>query len=175
MTKEQKDAIKALPLEFPSPLVLVGKMHQEEQGESKCVAIEDLYHEFGKVLVFARYTQQLSDMEKYFADRKIQTWRLDGQTKNRKVFMQSAEKANEGIALVQASISSGYELPSFSCVVFASCSWSYVDYEQAKGRVLRANALKKNLYVHLIAGEVDKEVLAALTLKKDFNERIFIR
>jgi superfamily II DNA or RNA helicase len=150
-------------------------MHQEEQGESKCVAIEDLYHEFGKVLVFARYTQQLSDMEKYFADRKIQTWRLDGQTKNRKVFMQSAEKANEGIALVQASISSGYELPSFSCVVFASCSWSYVDYEQAKGRVLRANALKKNLYVHLIAGEVDKEVLAALTLKKDFNERIFIR
>lgn len=173
LTAGQKALIRDLPLEYPNPLVLIGKRHQAEQGESKCEAVSDLQAEFGKVIVYCRYIEQIRQMEEYFKTQKITTLTLTGTTRERRSFMQSAERMEEGVAIIQSSISAGYELPSFSCMVFASCSWSWVDYVQAKGRILRANALKKNLYVHLVSGEVDKAVLAALGEKKDFSERVF--
>ena len=54
-------------------------------------------------------------------------------------------------------------------------SYSYVDYAQALGRTLRINNLQKNLYVYLLAGEIDKAVYKAIENKGDFNEAIYAK
>ena len=56
---------------------------------------------------------------------------------------------------------------SVPVVIFANESYKYIDREQGEGRVLRANKLKKNLYVTLIAGDIDKQVRSNIENKKD--------
>lgn len=173
MNASQKKAIDALPLNYPDPLVLCGKVHQVEQGPSKIQAIEDLQEEFGKVLVFARYINQIHTIEEHFKKKKIPTYVLTGGTKDRFTLLSKAEKDTACVFIAQSQISAGWELPSVRCTIYASQDWSVVNHTQSLGRTLRANALAKNLYVYLISGEVDNLVYKAVEEKVDFSERIY--
>lgn len=177
--------LRALPLLYPEPLALISKRHQLEQGifedemveENKTGEIIELAREFDKILVFARYTKQIEHLERELKmkckDHIILT--LTGATVDRRALIERAERSNEKtIVIAQSQISTGYELPSFRCTVFASLSYSFVDYEQSLGRTLRANHLAKNVYVSLIAGEIDAAVLECVKDKRDFNELLFI-
>lgn len=189
LSDEQKRKLKELPIEFPDPLVLVGKKHQVEQGvlkgnefeesqvfdTGKLEVIEDLYEEFGKVLVFAKYTEQIDMIEKHFRLKSEFVVVLDGQTKDRLEVMNAAKILPKCIVIAQSSISAGYELPDIRCTVFASMDYSYVNYAQALGRTLRINNLQKNLYVYLLSGEIDKAVYKAIDNKGDFNEAIYAK
>ncbi len=169
----QKKAIAALPLEYPDPLVLCGKTHQLEQGESKYEAIEELRQEFGRVLVFARYTAQIEAIEAHCKKLHIPCYAVTGATKDRGAVLSKAEATEECVLVVQSQISAGWEAPSFRCTIFASQDWSVVNHTQAVGRTLRANALSKNLYVYLLSGEVDALVYKAIENKVDFTEKIY--
>jgi len=178
-TIPQRTLVKELQLEYPDPLVQLGKRHQLEQGiydgknikENKTKVIEQYLQEFKKVIVFAKYTAQIKYYEEYFKD-KYNTLVLTGATKNRDILFESAREAKECIFIVQSSISAGWELPDFPCMLFASESFSYVDREQGEGRILRANHLKKNLYVTLICGQTDKKVRENIANKEDFVEHM---
>ena len=172
LSKEEEQRIHELPLEFPDPLVLVGKTHQAEQGESKLEVIDDLLAEYPKVLVFARYLDQIKKIEEHFKG-KLPVFVLTGQTKDRKKLFEDAEKSHQCLFIAQSQVSAGYELPSFRCVVYASLSYSFVDYTQSRGRVLRANALNKNLYVHLHSGKVDVAIIKCMQGHQDFEEKIY--
>lgn len=183
----QVKKMKELPIEFPDPLTLIGKKHQVEQGvlkgnefeesqvfpTSKLEAIEDLYEEFGKVLVFAKYTEQIEMIKNYFKDKNI--FVLDGRTKERGPLLMAAAIADNAIVIAQASVSAGYELPSFRCTIYASQSYSYVDLAQSWGRTLRINNLQKNLYVYLLSGDIDRAVYKALETKGDFQEATYAK
>jgi hypothetical protein len=183
-TVAMRKAMKELPLLYPEPLSRVSKRHQLEQGswegkmldENKVAEIVELAKEFKKLVVFARYTKQLYHIQSTLQSKfpKKQVLILDGQTIDRKWVLDTAEKKDlEVVLVVQSQVSTGYELPSFRCTVFASMSYSFVDYEQALGRTQRANAISKNVYVHLTAGEVDEAVLECVRGKRDFNEALF--
>lgn len=184
LSTTQKRALKELPLEFPDPLVRVGKRHQVEQGqlggqewdEYKTLEVEQLAREFDKLLVFAKYTAQLdrlaAALRKKFPRRDVLV--LDGRTADRRALLALAEdRDRKTIVVAQSQVSTGYELPSFRCTVFASMSYSFVDYEQALGRTQRANNISRNLYVYLLAGEVDAAVLKCVQGKRDFNEALY--
>jgi len=187
LTVEQTRALARLPVEFPDPLVLVGKKHQVEQGilsgdrfnaqqtfkENKTEAIMDLYEEFGKVLVFAKYIAQVDMLAEKLRKEKIVVYTLTGQTKERLELMKEAESLSRCVVIAQSSISAGYELPSFRCTMYASESYSVVDAVQSQGRTLRINNPQKNLYVYLVAGEVDEAVRKAIDNKEDFNEKMY--
>ena len=192
LTKEQETRLKEIIIEYPDPLVVIGKKHQIEQGvlkgdeyspsetfpTGKLEVIEDLYEEFGKVLVFAKYTEQISSIMQYFRNKYgfgLQIGILSGQTKDRGQIIESAENADRCVVIAQASVSAGYELPSFRCTIYASQSYSYVDYAQSLGRTLRINNLQKNLYVYLLSGEIDKAVYKALENKGDFQEATYAK
>ena len=99
---------------------------------------------------------------------------LNGATKDRS-FIQKVDKSPDPhIIVAQCSISSGYELPSFPCVIYASKSFKYVDYEQSIGRVLRSNKLKKNLYIHLVVEGCDKDCHDMIMTGQDFQEKLTI-
>jgi hypothetical protein len=131
--------------------------------------------EFPKLLIFANYTAQINAIADKLRDEGYAVLTLTGATKDRKTLIETAENSETCIVIAQSSVSSGWELPSFPCVVFASKSWRFVDYEQGIGRVLRANHLKKNLYIHLIVkGGPDEDCHKAIMSGVDFQEKLSI-
>lgn len=101
---------------------------------------------------------------------------LNGKTKNedRATMMKEAERVDNCIVIAQSSVVSGWELPTFPCMIFASNSYSYVDRTQAEGRIQRINQVKKNIYIDLVSGEIDSKVLKCIKSKVDFNEIKYI-
>lgn len=197
LTDEQDRAIRQIAIMEADPLVrrarertvangvLYGKKVEAIGGkEDKMTAQTTIYPskkidyileraiEFPKLLIFANYTAQINEIAKALRAEGYQVSTLTGATEDRKDLIVNAEKASRHIVIAQSSISSGYELPSFPCVIYASKSWRYVDYEQSLGRVLRANRLKKNLYIHLVVKGVDMDCHKAIMSGQDFQERL---
>ena len=186
---EQKARIKSMALEYPDPLVRVGKINQIENGvlagdefsapeifdNEKIDLLLEYAIEFPRMVIFAKYTAQIAQiataMEK--AGKKVLT--LTGATKERGEVIREAQEAKECVLVAQAQISAGWELPDYPVMVFASRTYSFVDYDQAIGRIQRANNIKKNLYINLVVkGGVDEAVDKCISMKQDFNEKLYI-
>ena len=197
LTPEQKHAIKELHVTEADPLVrrarqrtiengvLYGKKVEQLSGKTDRMTSETTIYpskkidyileralEFPKLLIFANYIAQIYQIQKHLTDEGYKVLVLTGMTKDRKTLIEEAENSSQCIVIAQSGISSGYELPSFPCVIFASKSWQYVHYEQGLGRVLRANKMKKNLYIHLVVNGCDGDCHEAIMNGQDFQEKL---
>ena len=128
--------------------------------------------EFPKLLIFANYTAQIHEIERCLKKEGYNVSTLTGQTKDRSFVKKVDQSDKPHIIIAQCAISSGYELPSFPCVIYASKSFRFVDYEQSTGRVLRANHLKKNLYIHLVVKGCDEDCHNSIMRGEDFQEKL---
>lgn len=198
MTTEQKEAIKDVRLDFPDPIVAIGKRHQVEQGilagdqfnkpqqfkENKTARIIEYTYEFPRMIVFARYTQQILNLEKALKKIGKKVYVMNGATKNRGELLAEINNANDYVFIVQSKISAGWELPHCPVMIFLSREHSFVDYDQAQGRILRSNHLKKNLYINLMVRghekskkgrvlSIDEAVHKSLLNKQDFSEKVY--
>lgn len=192
LTPEQKQLIARAKIDYPEPIVRVGKIHQIENGivvgnefeegswiaNAKADLIEELTDEFPRMVIFARFIKQIElialRLRNVSGMRSRKILIMTGQTKNRGELIAEANASDECIFIAQTQISAGWELPDFPVMVFASNSYSFVDRVQAEGRILRANKLKKNLYIDIVArGGVDKAVKECIVDKKDFDERLY--
>lgn len=127
-----------------------------------------------KMAVFCRYNLQIENLKDILEKAGKKVFVINGEVKNRDEVVQEIEKTPECIALIQASCSVGFEIPSVPVVIFASLSFSYVDYAQALGRVLRINKLAKKVYIHLVTkGGVDESVYKCIMKKQDFSFTIY--
>jgi len=194
VTAEQDAKYAELKVLYPDPLILTGKRQKLEQGlfdrseimpdstirssieyvpENKTEAIDQYMQEFKRVVVFARYTEQIETYKRLLG-KKYKVMTLTGATKNRKAFMEEARAAEECLFIAQCEVSAGWELPDYPCMIFASLDYSLVNYDQAIGRIHRANNLKKNVYIFLVAGDGDEKVYKAIHEKEEFaDERAF--
>ena len=197
LTPEQEKALKNLSETEADLLVRRGKMRTIENGvlygkqveyldtqtdlmkckttifpSKKIEYILERAIEFPKLLIFANYTAQIDEIARVLRKEDYQVFTLTGKTKDRVNLIQNAENASNCIVIAQSSISSGYELPSFPCVIYASKSWRFVDYEQSLGRVLRSNHLKKNLYIHLVVKGCDMDCHRSIMAGQDFQEKL---
>lgn len=191
LTDEQKKRLKELPIEYPEPIVLCGKKHQVENGilsgdefndteyfdNEKIEKIREYALEFPKMVIFAKYRAQITNIAQALIVDGYNVLQLTGDTKDREDVLAQANNSDKCIIIISAQISAGYELPDFPITIFASMSFSIVDRIQAEGRVLRANALKKNLYITLVSkgNTVDDAVNKNIENKKDFSEAIYIK
>ena len=127
------------------------------------------------MIIFAKYTAQIEKIKDILKDNKYNVLTLQGDTKDRESIIKEANDSDKCIFIVQSSISAGWEAPDIPVIVFASMSYSIVDYIQSRGRILRANKLKKNLFIHLIIrGGIDEAVYKSILTKQDFNEKIYL-
>ena len=197
LTGEQKKAVNEMSILEADPLVrrsrlrtiengvLYGKKIEELDGKidlmtnqttifksKKIDYILERAQEFPKLLIFANYTAQIEEIAKQLRAEGYKVSTLTGATKDRSFIKTVNDSPAPHIIVAQSSISSGYELPTFPCVIYASKSWRYVDYEQSTGRVLRANHLKKNLYIHLVVEGCDKDCHTAIMSGQDFQEKL---
>jgi len=151
--------------------ITMGKSTKFFKNE-KIAHILELAQEFEKMVIFANWTGQIQYIENVLKDEGYTVLLLTGQSKNRETVIEEAEKAEKVIIIIQSTISAGYGLPSFPCCVFASKNWQHLHYDQAKGRILRAGHLKKNLYVHLVLKDgVDEDCHKSIMGGKDFYEK----
>jgi superfamily II DNA or RNA helicase len=197
LTGEQNRAIKELMLAEADPLVRRARLRTIENGvlygkkielidgridrmsnkttiykSNKIDYILERAIEFPKLLIFANYIAQILEIEKALKAEGYNVSTLTGATKDRTFIKKVNDSPEPHIIIAQSSISSGYELPSFPCVIYASKSWRFVDYEQSLGRVLRANHLKKNLYIHLVVAGCDKDCHDTIMSGQDFQEKL---
>lgn len=198
LTPEQKRAIKDVKETEADPMVFRARQRTIENGiyygfttvkisetedklerettyydNEKIDQVIQLAEEFPKMLVFCAYTGQIIQMQLELQKKGFKVRTLTGQTKDRATVIHEAESMPQCIVIAQASISAGYELTSFPCVVFASVSYKALDRVQAMGRVLRINALKKNIYIDIIVkGGIDEMAFNAVKNGVDFNEKI---
>lgn len=188
LTAKQKARIKDMQIEYPEAIVRVGKIHQIENGvlagdefnraeefeNGKIDKILDYAVEFPKMVIFAKYRTQIERIAEALKKEGKKVFILTGDTKDRGALIKEANDTNEGIFIAQAQISAGWELPSYPVMIFASQTYSFVDYDQAIGRIQRSNNIKKNLYITLVVkGGTDEAVYECVENKKDFNERIY--
>ncbi len=189
-TKEQLEALKDMQERESNPLVRFGKAHQIAQG----ILIGDEYNanktfpclkndrivkicqENEKVVVFSRYNLHLDHLQGLLLEAKIPAFIINGSTKDRDAVITTANSTKRIVLLIQADCAEGYELPTFSIVVHASHTFSFVKYSQSLGRVLRINAPKPNYYLSLVTkGSMDEPVMEAVRRKEDFHDAIFIK
>lgn len=174
-----------------NPAVRYVKRHQVESGvlkgdeysedkffpSNKTERIVDLCTENKKIIIVCRYKLQIQMLKERLAELGRPVYVISGDTtgEKRDEIVRGADSSKEAIVLIQAACSEGYELPSFPLMVFASMDFSYVNYKQMCGRILRLNKLKKNVYLHLVSGAVDTAVYNAIMKKQDFNTAIYER
>lgn len=187
LTERQRDRIKELRMEFPEAIVRIGKRHQVENGvlsgdefsepeyfdNSKIDKILDYAIEFPRIVIFAKYRAQIAQIQQALTKAKVRTWTLTGDTTDRGAVIKEANES-DGVLIAQAQISAGWEVPNTPVMIFASQTYSFVDYDQALGRIQRANNIKKNLYISLVVkGGIDEAVHDSLLNKSDFAERVY--
>ena len=190
LTAKQLKRIKELRFEYPEPIVRIGKIHQVENGilagdefnapeyfeNAKMEWIKDHSVEFPQMIIFAKYTEQIAQYERELKAEGYPVYTMTGKTKQRGELISKLKKESEYIFIVQSQISSGWELNKCPTVVFASRTYSFVDYEQGRGRVQRGDNIKKNRYINLmVRGYTDEAVHNCLENKVDFNEEIYAK
>jgi len=142
------------------------ELHRLEQV-NKPKEIIAIGKEFRKVLVVAFYVEQVEELAKAL-NKDRQTFMVHGQVKHQEDVLQAAAESDECYLVVQASLGVGFDGDSFSCVVFASRSFSVRDSVQMKYRVRRIHNLHPVKYIDLIGGKCDRRVLANIEAGRDF-------
>lgn len=140
--------------------------HLLEQG-GKIKEITRISKGYRKVVIVAHYRQQIDELYKKLSSER-ETFVLDGRTGNVESVIADAENSNEAYFIIQASVGAGFEVPSFSCMIFASQSYSVRNYTQMIARIRRINALKPVIYYNLIGGRCDQMIYSSIKEGKDF-------
>jgi len=169
-----KQAIKDIETLEWEPMKVWVEQHRLENGIEKLKWIVDFAEKRRKIIVICRYKEQIRQYADVLSKIK-ETFVLTGDTKDQGQLIADAQASDECFLIVQCQVTAGYDLDSFSTMVFASCSWSWVDHSQAHARINRIHNLHRNEYYYLIAGEKDKAILKSLDEKKDFDINSIIK
>lgn len=140
--------------------------HKHEQ-KLKAKEIIEAGKEYRKILVVANYREQCEQLYKDLSkDRN--TYMIMGGVKDQEDIIRKAQEDEECYFIVQASLGAGFDGDSFSCIVFASMSYSVRDFVQMKFRVRRIHNLHPVKYIYLIGGRCDRAVKRMIDLGRDF-------
>lgn len=175
-TKEQIQAHKSN--QEILPIVRFTQDHQIESGigldkkpinNTKLELIRQYAIDESKIAVVCRYRAQLDHYAKTLTSEGHNVFQIHGDVKDRSGVLDQVASSDRCVLLLQSATCEGYEAPSIPLMIFASLDFSYRNYQQVKGRIHRMNNLKKNVYVHLIAGSSDKAIMQAMSNKSDFD------
>lgn len=187
LTKEQKKAIGGLT--DPMPIVRYTAEHQIAGGtlksdgytedqvfqSDKFDRLMDITKDNERLIVVCRYNNELEHIRGSIKD--IPVYLINGSVsgEERHAIINEVNGSKRYVLLLNAACSEGFEVPACPLMVFYSYSFSLKDYIQMRGRILRINALKKNLYLSLVTRRtIDEDIFETVTVKKqDFHLAIY--
>lgn len=74
-----------------------------------------------------------------------------------------------GYLVASVKVAAGWEAKSVPLAIYASLPWSYQEWVQSQGRILRSNKLKSNVYRILVGGVVDERIWEGLQNAQDYD------
>lgn len=168
---EEDVKVKCPPLELNpewEPAAAFSAEHRNEQL-LKPEKVVEIGREYRKVLVVAHYREQCEQLMKELSKDRL-TYMVHGGVKDQERILSEAngKECDECFLIVQASLGAGFDADTFSCVVFASMSYSVRDWVQMKFRVRRIRNLHPVRYLYLLAGRCDRAVLETIRLGREF-------
>lgn len=150
---------------------------------SKDKRVMELVEENDKIIIVARYLDQI---EKYYQLLKKYNKNIfiirGGTVKTASEIAVEAENSEKAILLIQSDTCDGYSLKSFNITVFASLSYSFVNYDQIRFRTKAIEKKTPNTYIHLITRDktiasmrksMDQAVYDSVANKQDFNITLY--
>jgi superfamily II DNA or RNA helicase len=146
------------------------KQFQEDnllEHPAKDKKIAEISRGYRKVVVVAYRRDEIDRLHKKLSKER-ETFVLDGRTGDVAKVIAAAENSDECYIIVQSGIGAGFELHTFSCMIFQSKSYPVRDYVQMKGRIVRSESLKPVIYYHLLGGRCDKMIHESIEQGKDF-------
>lgn len=184
LNAEQKRTIKEL---FdPMPVIRYGRQHQIENGvvvESKTridcdktKRILDIVNDIDKVVIICRYKEQQYMIAEAIEELGRKVFVINGDIKfEAGQVAQEAEQCDNCVVVIQADTVAGYSLKSFNTMIFASMSYSFVNYEQAKGRIRSVDKIDSGNYIHLLTegDSIDRAVYDCVLRKQNFSETLY--
>ena len=184
LNAEQKRTIKE---QFdPMPVIRYGRQHQIENGvivESKqhidcdkSKRVLELVSSLKKAVIICRYKEQQRLLADLIVGIGREVFIINGDIKEEAgQIAQKAEAVDDCVVLIQADTVAGYSLKSFNTMIFASMSYSFVNYEQAKGRIRSIDKLDASNYIHLLTDgdSIDRAVYDCVLRKQNFSEELY--
>lgn len=182
--------IKGTEVSVPNALAKIMKVRQITGGflyvsnEDDCLEIEknpkidelrEVVEEIGnkKIIIFCQYRWEVQKIVSLYPDRAKA---LYGESRDKDDVVAWFKGDGDRI-LVSHPASGGVGLSFNDCdyMVFYSLSYSFMEYYQSRGRIMRANKKNNATYIHLIArNSIDEVIMSALNYKEN-NHELFQR
>lgn len=191
LTSEQRKAIESI--DDVLSITKYGKIHQICGGSLKGDGYVETKHfksdkfdraielcrQNKKIMVICRYNNEISNLKdelaKVMPDRTVYVINGEISGDERHQAVTHCDSLDSYVLLVNASCSEGYQVPSCPVMVFYSYDFKLRSWIQMKGRILRIDRPKKNLYISLVVkGTIDESVFNTVTVEKnDFHMHIY--
>lgn len=181
-------AITACLQAVDAPQLLTDDDGEPFQGQSsKLEALVDLLQEGAegkKVIVYSKFEKMISLIEERLKKEEIKCVRITGKESDPKKRRKAAEqfqKADSGVdvILITSAGSESINLQSAEHFVFFDLPWSYGDYLQLIGRMIRIGSIHGTVVAHHFLGRrisgkqtIDYHILKALKAKKKLADKV---
>lgn len=139
---------------------------------SRLLNLSDICEEHSKLIVFYNFTYELNALRKFFTDKgwDIGEWNGEKHTE--------VPIGNKWVYLCQYTAAcEGWNCITTDTIVFFSQNYSYKVLTQSEGRIDRLNTPFHELYYYYFKckSPIDLAITRALSQKRTFNEKIFMR
>lgn len=165
---------KYVPDKYLEPSAQWHAMHRHEQSEEKWKKLKELIDGYQKIAIVVYYIEQIEDYVKRLGnDREVYV--IHGGIKDQEEVIKKAQASKDCVFICQSSLGVGFDLDTFSVMVFASQGYSYVSYVQMCGRIKRVHNLHKNQFYYLLGGPADTAVYKAMEEHSDFDPIAYMK
>lgn len=140
---------------------------------SRMERLKDIFNRHKNVIIFYNFDYELEELRYICDSLGIRHTEWNGHKH------EPVPTGDDGWVYIcqYTSASEAWNCITSDAMVFFSQNYSYKTMEQAAGRIDRANTPFKDLYYYNFrcGSQIDLAIKRALTLKKDFNEKIFMK
>lgn len=134
--------------------------------------ITEIRQKFNRVIIFYNFDYELDLLKEYAMRENVTYGEYNGHQHD------LVPNDDSWLYFVQYMAGSeGWNCTVTNCIIFMSPTYSYKQFKQAKGRIDRINTPfnELNYFILLTDSSIDKQIIAALKRKKDFNVLSFIQ
>lgn len=169
--KDRWDVYDDCPVEEMGKLCyLLRRVSNDDK--SRYLNLKDICKKHNKLIVFYNFTYELNGLREFFSKEGYVIGEWNGEKHT------SVPTTNKWVYLCQYTAAcEGWNCITTNAMVFFSQNYSYKITEQAAGRIDRMNTPFKELYYYYFKckSPIDLAVSRALTQKRTFNEKIFMK
>lgn len=169
--KDRWDPFENCPIEETSKLCyLLRRVSNEDK--SRFEEMEKIIYKRNRLIVFYNFTYELLLLREFFEKHGYSIGEWNGQCHT------EIPKSNKWVYLCQYTAAcEGWSCIETDSIIFFSQNYSYKVFEQASGRIDRLTTKYKDLYYFCLRcpSPIDIAIKRALKLKRNFNEKIFMK